>query len=183
VPDTQQPVAISTTTAWINDPDPDKRPPQHNLAGFVRFIPRNDFMSNPTPRPLNNGSTYWPWSGYLCWYDAATPRMLHYALHTDRLADFYPTLNRVAFTITDTAVPGEVTVDMITQTPDFAAYEVRVDEGEWRDAASSFAWTLRPNALSRLEMRARNTLGIHGRASFAQALWHYQEPFAPKPAK
>jgi hypothetical protein len=109
--------------------------------------------------------------------------MLHYALHTDRLADFYPTLNRVAFTITDTAVPGEVTVDMITQTPDFAAYEVRVDEGEWRDAASSFAWTLRPNALSRLEMRARNTLGIHGRASFAQALWHYQEPFAPKPAK
>lgn len=180
VEESPPPLDISTATDWINSPDPAKRPPQHRLAGFIRMIPRNDFVGNPTPRPLTHGCTHWPWSGYLCWYDEATPRMLHYALHSDRVADFYPTLNRVAFTVTRTDTPGEVVVDMLSQTPNFVSYEMCIDDGPWEDTGDRVTWQLRPSALNRLEMRVRNSAGVRGKPSSVELFWHYQEPFVPR---
>lgn len=180
VAENPQPLDIATATDWINDPDASKRPPQHGLAGFVRMIPRNDFLDQPTPRPLSQGSSYWPWSGYVCWYDEATPRMLHYALHTDRVTDFYPTLNRVAFTVTRTETPGEVRVAMTSQTPNFAGYEYCVGDGAWQDVPTEFTYPLAPSAPTRLEMRTRNTLGVRGKPSRVDLIWHYQEPYRPK---
>ncbi|MBX7255524.1 MAG: transglutaminase-like domain-containing protein [Candidatus Hydrogenedentes bacterium] len=176
-----QPLEISTSTGWINDPDPVKRPPQHNLAGFVRVIPRNDFLTHPTPRPLNNGSTFWPWNGYVCWYDKATPRQLQYAMHSDRVADFYPTLNRVAFSAVHGETLGDVKIDMTTQTPNFVGYEVNIDDGGWKESPSSFTWTLWRNAINRLEMRVRNKMGVRGKPSSLVVFWHYREPYQPAP--
>lgn len=181
LPETPQPLAISTFTPHLNDPDPAKRPPQHGLAGFVRIIPRSDFLVRPAPRPLSNGSTYWPWNGYLCWYDPATPRKLHYALHSDRVADFNPTLHRVAFAASHGDEPGTVDLAMATQTPNFETFEIRINDGPWRDAPSTYAWRLRPSGLNRIEMRARNAFGVNGLPSHLEVLWHYRPPFAPKP--
>ncbi len=172
VPEKPQALAISTHTGSINHPDPLRRPPQHGLAGFLRIIPRNNFLSQPTPRPLSNGSTFWPWSGYLCWYDDATPRKRQYALHTDREADFYPTLNRVAFTATHTGRPGTIDIRMHTQTPNFEAYEINIDARGWTDSPPNFVWTLRLSALNKLEMRIRNTHGVQGKPSSMSVLWH-----------
>jgi hypothetical protein len=183
LPEEPQPLDISTDTGWIADPDPSKRPPHHNLAGFVRIIPRTNFLSQPTPRPLANGRTYWPWSGFLCWYDAATPRKLQYALHTDREADLYPTLNRVGFTATHGDVEGVVEIQMNTQTPNFETYEINIDGGGWSDSTAHVPWALRPGALNTIEMRVRNTLGVRGKPSRLQILWHHRAPFAPKPKK
>ena len=69
-----QPLAYSTLSGALHN-RAKPPPPLHRLAGFVRIIPRNDFLSRPTPRPLNQGlRCHWPWNGYLNWYDAATPR-------------------------------------------------------------------------------------------------------------
>ncbi|MBI3118200.1 MAG: transglutaminase domain-containing protein [Candidatus Hydrogenedentes bacterium] len=182
VPETSQPLEISTFTDWINDPDPLKRPPQHNLAGFVRFIPRNDFVSHPAPRPLNNGSTYWPWSGFVCWYDGATPRRRERALNSDRIADFYPTLNRVHFEAVYTEEPGVIDLRFVTQPSRATGFEVNIDGTGWTPLpAEHYRWTLRPAALNRLEVRTKNSLGVSGKPSALALFWHYRPAFVPKP--
>ena len=179
-PESRQPLEISTFSPWLNDPDPAKRPPQHNLAGFFRLIPRNDFLSRPTPRPVAQGSTYWPWSGYLCWHDAATPRKLQHALHSDRAADFYPTLNRVRYTATHGEVAGDVLVHMTAQTPNFDTFEVNINGAGWNPSPADFTWTLFPSALNRLEMRVKNKLGLEGQPSALDVFYHYRAPYQPK---
>lgn len=180
VTETPQPLEMSTMTAWINNPDPARRPPLHNLAGFFRLIPRNDFLSKPTPRPVAQGSTWWPWSGYLCWYDGATPRKLQYALHSDREADFYPTLNRVRFAATYGDREGEVNIKMTAQTPNFDTYEINLNGSGWNESPAEFTWTLFPSGLNRLEMRVRNAFGLQGMPSKIEVFYHYREPYKPK---
>ena len=173
-----QPLGFSSFTA--KDYTSDNPPPQHALTGFLRFIPRNDFLSRPMPRPVNHGLFIeWPWNGYINWYDAATPRKLQYALHSDREADFYPTLNRVRYSATHGERDGEVTVRMATNTPNFERYEINVDGQGWTASAAEFTWRLRPSALNTLEMRVVNASGIHGYPSDLRVLWHYREPHRP----
>ncbi len=179
----KQPLEISTYTPWLNNPDPSKRPPQHRLAGFFRMMPRNNYFSHPTPRPLSQGSTWWPWDGYLNWYDDATPRKLQYALHSDRVSDFYPTLNQVSFSAVHGEDEEDVVVDMTSFTPNFDTYEINVDDTGWKPADSHFVWKLHRSALNTLTMRTRNTLGVTGTPSEMQVFYHYREPFRPKEAK
>ena len=183
LPISKQPLEISTYTPWLNNPDPAKRPPQHNLAGFFRMMPRNNYFSQRTPRPLCQGSTWWPWDGYLNWYDEATPRKLQYALHSDRVSDFYPTLNQVVFSAVHGDREGDVLVDMVSFTPNFETYEINIDDAGWQEADSHFVWQLHRSALNTLAMRTRNTLGVAGIPSRIQVVYHYREPYRPKQAK
>ncbi|MBN1293056.1 MAG: transglutaminase domain-containing protein [Candidatus Latescibacteria bacterium] len=176
------PLDFSTFTGWINDPNNKNYPPQHILAGFMRMMPRNDYFSRPYPRPLSQGSSNWPWNGYLNWYDEATPRKLQYALHTDREIDFYPTLNRVEFSAVYTENKGEIAVDMITFAPNFDGYEINIDYTGWQPSGESFVWVLKPSALNTLEMRVKNKLGPKGKPSCIQVMYHYKEPFLPRPS-
>lgn len=171
---------ISTFTGWMNDPSKPDYPPQHRLAGFIRMMPRNDYFSRPFPRPLEHGMTNWPWNGYVNWYDGATPRKLQYSLHTDRMADFYPTLNRVQFSAVQTGKDGEIGVEMFTFTPNFAGFEINRDGRGWESSPASFVWKLRPSAVNTLEMRVRNKLGVEGKPSSMQVLWNYKAPFQKK---
>jgi len=176
------PLEYSTFTGWINDPDKDNYPPQHILAGFMRMMPRNDYFSNPYPRPLTQGSSNWPWNGYLNWYDEATPRKLQYSLHTDREIDFYPTLNRVEFSAVYNEKEGEIAINMITFAPNFDGYEINIDDTGWQSSDESFIWQLKPSALNTLQMRVRNKLGPKGKPSSIKVMYHYREPFSPRPA-
>jgi len=177
-----QPLSYSTFTDWIADPSKPDYPPQHTLAGFMRMMPRNDYFSQPYPRPLSQGSCNWPWNGYLNWYDRATPRKLQYSLHTDREIDFYPTLNRVEFSAVYTGKEGEIGIDMVTFAPDFDGFEVNIDDTGWKQSPASFVWKLNPSALNSLEMRVRNKLSPNGKPSHIRVLYHYKEPFKPRPA-
>lgn len=173
-----QPVNFSTFTAHVNNPN--QPPPQHTLTGFIRFIPRTDFLSRPTTRPVNQGMTHWPWNGYINWYDEATPRKLQYELHTDRLADFYPTLNRVEYAATYGDTEGEIDIRMITFTPNFDTFEINIDGQGWQPSSKEFKWQLRPAALNTLEMRTRNSVGKTGKSSRLALFWHYREPYQPR---
>lgn len=175
------PLDFSTFTGWINDPDKPDYPPQHQLAGFMRMMPRNDYFSRPFPRPLCQGTTNWPWNGYLNWYDRATPRKLQYALHTDREADFYPTLNRVQFDAVHGEREGGILIRMFTFAPNFDGFEINVDGAGWRNSPAQFTWSTRPSALNTLEMRAKNRLGPPGKPSRLQVMVHHKEPFSPRP--
>ena len=148
----------------------------------MRMMPRNDYFSNPYPRPLSQGCSNWPWNGYLNWYDEATPRKLQYSLHTDREIDFYPTLNRVEFSAVYNEKEGEIEIDMITFAPNFDGYEINIDDTGWQSSDESFIWQLKPSALNTLQMRVRNKLGPKGKPSLIQVIYHYREPFSPRPA-
>ena len=174
-----QPLGFSTFSGHLNHPK--RSPPQHRLTGFLRYIPRNDFLSRPTPRPVNQGLRYhWPWNGYVNWYDPATPRKLQYALHSDRRADFYPTLNRVQFTATHGEKPGDLIVNMFSFAPNFDRFEINVDATGWEPSPEEFVWNLRRSAVNTLEMRVANDPGPPGKPSRAQVIWHYRAPYQPK---
>ena len=148
-------------------------PPLHQLAGFMRQMLRDDTLGRSTPRPVSHGyGVAWPWSGFLNWYDEATPRIKQYALQSDREADFYPTLNRVGFTAVRSEDSEAVEISMFTQTPNFETFEIRIDGTEWRESPSRWTWRLRPQALSTLQMRSRNKAGHHGRLSHLQVVSH-----------
>ena len=174
--ETPQPLSYSTFTGRINDPA--DKPPQHRLVGFIRMIPRSDFLSRPYPRPLNQGmGTHWPWNGYLNWFDEATPRKLQYALHSDRPADFYPTLNRVEFSAVFGDEEGDLVIEMSTFAPNFDGFEINVDDTGWASSPARFIWSLRPSAVNALQMRVGNKGGPLGKPSGIQVLWNYREPF------
>ncbi len=174
------PLDFSTFTDWINDPNKVNYPPQHVLAGFMRMMPRNDYFSNPYPRPLSQGSSNWPWNGYLNWYDEATPRKLQYSLHSDRKIDFYPTLNLVEFDAARTEKEDEIQIRMTTFAPAFDGFEININDTGWKSSPELFVWKLKPSALNTLEMRVKNKLGPKGKASCIQVMYHYKEPFAPR---
>lgn len=175
------PLDFSTFTGWINNPDRPNYPPQHVLAGFIRMMPRNDYFSRPYPRPLTQGSSNWPWNGYLNWYDEATPRKLQYSLHTDREIDFYPTLNRVEFDAVHTEKENEIHIRMTTFAPNFDGFEVNFDDTVWQESPAEIIWKLKPGALNTLKMRVKNKLGPKGKKSCIQVIYHYKEPFTPRP--
>lgn len=175
-----QPLDFSTSTGWINDPANPDYPPQYRLAGYLRMMPRNDYLSRPYPRPLSQGSIIWPWNGYVSWYDEATPRKLQYALHTDREIDFYPTLNRVQFDAVYGSKEGEIQIRMVTFAPNFDGYQVNIDDGGWKESPDDFVWKLKPSAVNTLEMRVKNRLGPKGKPSRLRVVWHYKAPFEKK---
>ena len=174
-----QPLYTSTFTPECNNPE--RLPAQHRLIPFARTLTRNDFLSRPFPRPLNQGLRVpWPWNGYLNWYDDATPRKLQYALHSDRKADFHPTLNQVEFNATHGTKEGEINIEMITFTPNLETFEINVDGQGWEPTSSRFVWKLRPSAFNTLEMRIKNKLAVTGKPSLIQILWNYAAPFNPE---
>lgn len=170
------PLDFSTFTGWINDPSKPDYPPLHRLAGSIGISLRNNWFSQPYPRPVSEGMTYWPWNGFLNWYDEATPRMYQYSLHSDRESDFHPTLNRVEYYLTQTEREDQLAVYMTTFTPNFARFEINCNGTGWRESPSDFIWKLRPSALNTLSMRVRNKLDHAGKSSSVEILYHYKAP-------
>ena len=69
---------------------------------------------------------------------------------------------------------------MTTFAPNFAGYEINVDDTGWREAPASFVWILKRSALNTLEMRVQNALGPKGKTSVLQVMYHYKEPYTPR---
>lgn len=137
---------------------------------FQAMIPRNDFYSNPTPMPLNQGTSHWPWNGYVVWAGGPVPRRPHYSRYALKPGDFYWTLNQAAFRLEYGLEPGRLAVQLDTETPDFKSFQAREDGGEWRDVQSVFEWGLHPG-FNTLELCARNRAGSRGRASRVVVLY------------
>ena len=131
------------------------------------YVPRNDWFAHPTPLPRLQGWNNWDWTGFWQWNDRQTSRDLRYSLFTSRRSDVGWTINQVRFAAALGGAPGDVAVQMGTQTPFFQTFLVNVDGAGWKPAGADFSWKLKPGK-NRLEMRVKNTSGVEGPVSFLE---------------
>jgi len=128
---------------------------------FMRMIPRNNFLDAKAPLPLNHGTSHWPWDGYLNWCDDHTPALPQYSRYVHKKEDFYWTLNQTYYEIIAGPVPGTVTVQLDTVTPDFKTFLARKDDGAWEPVSSVYSWVLHEGT-NNLEFCTRNRAGSMG---------------------
>lgn len=126
-----------------------------------RIIPRYDMFSRERPLPVSQGTEVWAWDGYLNWADDKVPPLLHFSHHTNRRADFYPTLNQTRYTVEIDEAPGDLQVQLETDMPQFAHFLARVDGSGWQEVPDAYTWSLH-EGMNVLQVRACNRAGVEG---------------------
>ena len=144
-------------------------------AAFMRMVPCNNWFEKPIPRPLNHGSSFWPWDGYINWYDDRTPPKRQYSWHTDRPRDMWPDLNKVYVHVTSGFGNDRLFLRFETYTPNFSHYEVNVDDTGWKHVSGRWTWLMQ-SGRNTLYVRAVNKLGAWGKPS-RFVLNHANAPF------
>lgn len=145
-------------------PDPEAKQTGFITAAFMRMIPRNNWYEKPEPRPLAHGTSWWPWDGYVNWYDAQTPPKRQYSRFTDRECDLWPDLNLVHVDATQGMGNDRLFLRFETYTPNFSHFEVDVDDTGWRETGDHWTWLLQ-SGRNTLRVRAVNMLGAKGKPS------------------
>ena len=130
---------------------------------YLRFgIPlRNDHLYRSEPQELEQGMNQYHWDGHLWWTDSLDPRYPEYSLQTTRPEDFYWSLNKTRIDLEDTETTSTLSVQLSGPIPNFARFEVSLDEGAWQESDPSFEWNLRPGR-NALRAKAVNTMGLQG---------------------
>ncbi len=142
------------------------------MMGHFRIIPRNDFLTHPTPVPVHQGTTMWGWDGFLNFHDAQFPKRWEYQRYSDRALDFYEPLNQAQVSLAETADRGVLKVEVDTFTPGLETFLVRVDDGKWTEQKSpAWMWTLRPGK-NGLEVRVRNVRSVLGPPSALEVTYN-----------
>jgi hypothetical protein len=142
-----------------------QRIPSHcgvTLTAFARMIPRTNWFTKPYPRPLTHGCTWWPWDGYINWYDERTPPKRQYSWHTDRPQDMWPELNKVRVHASSAFGNDRLFLRFETYTPNFSHFEADVDGTGWKHVGDRWVWLLQsgPNTLY---VAAVSKLGVFGK--------------------
>jgi hypothetical protein len=139
------------------------------VMGYLRYMPRANYLSEPLPIPVNHGRTHWGWTGYTCWYDQQTPRSLEHTTFTSRATDLYWNLNQVDFRAV-VVKSGLLKIDMVTNAPDFKEYEVLVNGEVMRTKSPVFEMRME-RGLNRVEMRVTDSMGNRGAASMLECIF------------
>ena len=134
------------------------------LTAFARMVPRNNWYAAPYPRPLAHGMSWWPWDGYINWYDDRTPPKRQYSNFTDRPQDMWPDLNRVRIHATSGGDNDRLFLRFETYTPNFSHYEVNVDETGWKQVVEQWIWILQ-SGQNHIRVHAVSQLGVKGKES------------------
>jgi len=142
----------------------------------LRWLPRSNFLSQPSPMPLNHGRDHWGWTGYYCWFDGQLPRSQEHAIHTDRESDLYPTLNSVDFAA-EAVRRGRLRLDLATYSPAFDHFELLANGRPVEVKSPDYEWALAPG-YNLMEMRAVDVMGNRGPASRLELTW-LPQPTAP----
>lgn len=122
---------------------------------------RNNYLTSWLPGELEHGFIQYHYDGYLWWKDTPLPRYEEYTYQSSHPRDFYWTINHVEVFLSATTKAADLRVQLATVTPNFASYLVRLDEGEWKDSAADFIWTLH-RGLNMLEVKPMNVFGLEG---------------------
>jgi len=139
------------------------------LKGQLHTPIRNDFASRQWPVPWRISSN-WGGNIFYGYYNETFPRKREYSLHTDRRQDFNYPLNQSELTVSETAQPGILKVDVDTETPCFETFVIQMDNAEWHNIrGTSFEWMLH-EGLNNLRVKVRNTAGVLGPESFVSVV-------------
>ncbi|MFC1650930.1 hypothetical protein ACFL2X_05115 [Candidatus Latescibacterota bacterium] len=145
-------------------------------AAFMRIVPRNNWYEKPYPRPLTHGSSWWPWDGYVNWYDGRTPPKRQYTWHTDKPADMWPDLNKVHIDAVQGFGNDRLFLRFETYTPNFSHFEVNVDGSGWKKVGPRWTWLFQ-SGRNDLKVRAVSKLGVNGKPS-SIVMNHIDAPYA-----
>lgn len=121
----------------------------------LRMIPRSNFLDQPTPVPLNQGMKGWFWPGHEAWSDAEAPAVRLYDRRQSARNNWNWTINETEMRLLAAETPGELRVELDTETPGFVGYEATFDESEPTEIERSFTWVLH-RGVNRLVVRSRN---------------------------
>lgn len=138
-----------------------------DLMAFARMMPRTNYYDKSAPRPLSHGMSWWPWDGYVNWYDDRTPPKRQYSKHTDRPQDMWPELNKVRVHATSGGGKGQLYLRFESYTPNFSHYAVKIDDGDWNPVEEQWVWSLHPGR-NTLEARAVNKQGVGGKPTLIE---------------
>ncbi len=122
---------------------------------------RNNYLTSWLPGELEHGFIQYHYDGYLWWKDTPIPKYEEYTYQSSHPRDFYWTINHAQVFLSATARPAELRVQLDTVTPNFAAFRVRLDGGEWKDSGADFSWTLHPGT-NTLEVKPVNAFQKDG---------------------
>jgi len=132
-------------------------------TGYFRFLPRSNYLSKPTPVPVNHGRTHWGWDGYLCWFDSQTPPSQEHKIFTNREADLYWNIDEVGFTATrigNNSLKLNVTSNLMPG----SQFDIRLS-GIPQLLVEREATLELGEGLNRIDMKVRNSQGRIGKVS------------------
>lgn len=149
------------------------RPPKV-LSPYERFAypPRNDFLDQLHPWEEYHGQDHYHSNGYL-WWRSASPRGAdpQYSWKSDRVGDFYWTINQAQLTLTATEQADVIAVTADTVTPNLKAFLYRVDRGDWQSCRgdgddldsrrATFTWKLKKGS-NAISVKSVNVFGREG---------------------
>ena len=101
-----------------------------------RIVPRFNVFSQEFPIPVSQGTEVWSWNGYLNWAEDKVPPLRHFSQHTNRRADFYPTLNQTRYTANYGDCGRQINFSLESSTHDFEAFEIRINRGDWKETSN-----------------------------------------------
>ncbi|MGW8180584.1 MAG: hypothetical protein ACWGQW_17770, partial [bacterium] len=171
---------------WFPDRVEDRVPAVNSCYIHVRYISRNNFLSEPLAakaqgnkdayRQLNNQLNDVTQSGLLhvSWWEPGDPPPLVGPMVTDE-RDFNFPLNEVEADVRrplDTE--GILELTLSTHTPEFDTYLLRRDSGDWVACGERFLWTLNQGR-NLLEIKTRNKWGRSGPVSTFELDYQHQE--------
>ena len=134
----------------------------HLLVRF--FIPmRNDQMTSLNPGESEHGTYYYHYDGYLWWEDEKTRPLPWFSQISSRRGDFYWTPNRTRLHPQRMPTPGTIKFMLETSMPNFASFQVKVNDGGWRNTPDELILTL-PRGGSTIAARSISTFGVEGPA-------------------
>lgn len=137
--------------------------------GYIRLLPRANFLSQPDPIPVNHGRTHWGWTGYYNWYDDYTPRAQEHKNFSNRVHDFYWNLNQVGLFVTSKD-NGLLTIQCETNCPDFSHYELIVNEV--KSAITNNNFTVKSErGLNKIEICTVDSMGNKGMKSYLEYIY------------
>lgn len=152
----------------------DRTYPALDYAGNFRVFmhpKRNNHLDEREPWEEAQGWDYYHSNDYYIWSDGAVPDYSEFSSFSTREADNYWTLNQAQVTLTATADPGQLAVNVMTETPNFKEFRYRLNGGEWQTLSAGncggitevadYTWALAPGA-NTLEIMPRNLFDRDG---------------------
>jgi hypothetical protein len=142
---------------------------QDRLALLDRFciVLRNDQMTSLKPGEPEHGAVPYHYDGYLWWRDEQTPTLPWFSFSSNRMADFYWTLNRTRIYLQRTSERGVLRVMLASSMPNLAGLQVRLDNGEWEKSEPEFEWRLQSGE-NLLAARSTSAFGVEGLESWVR---------------
>jgi hypothetical protein len=139
------------------------------VMGFLRYMPRSNYLSKPRPIPVNHGRTHWGWTGYVNWYDRQTPRAPEHGVFTSRPSDLYWNLYQIDFRVSE-AGPGRLRFQMETNAPHLREFDVSVN-GATMTTKEPLIEAALVAGLNTIEMRTVDVMGRRGTPSMFQCTY------------